>query len=96
MCGKGPETIEHVLFICEWTRGVWFCVCSGLRLDKIVNNRFDVWLQKVLEGFKGDKEGRNIMLMKIALTWWNVWKERCAVVFSKRKVQVQGVINKIR
>ena len=96
VCGERNEIIEHVLLLCEWTRGVWFSVCSGLKVDKNNITRFDVWLQKVMEGFRGDKNEREIMLIKIALTCWNVWKERCEVVFTRRKVQVDGVIGRIR
>ena len=56
MCGEGNETIEYVLLLCEWTRGVWSSACSGLRLDKNNITRFDVWLQMVVEGFRVDKE----------------------------------------
>ena len=44
MCGEGNETIEHVLLLCEWTKGVWFSSCLGLRLDKNNITIFDVWL----------------------------------------------------
>ena len=39
-----------MLFLCEWTMGVWCNACSGLRLDRNTMTRFDVWLQKVVEG----------------------------------------------
>ena len=54
--GREPETIEHILFLCEWTKGVWFSACSGLRLDRNTMTRFDVWLQKVVGGLRGNKD----------------------------------------
>ena len=34
LCGVGVESIEHILLECEWTRGVWFECCYGLRIRK--------------------------------------------------------------
>ena len=94
VCRRELETIEYMLFLCEWTMGVWCNACSGLRLDRNTMTRFDVWLQKVVERLRGNKEGNELMLTKIILTCWNVWKKGCVVVFLKKQVQVLGVISR--
>ncbi|GJV89910.1 putative RNA-directed DNA polymerase [Tanacetum coccineum] len=33
ICHSSPETVEHLLFECEWTKPVWFGSTLGLRLD---------------------------------------------------------------
>ena len=36
ICFKEQEIIEHLLFFCEWTKGIWFMACLGLRIEKEV------------------------------------------------------------
>ena len=49
-----------------------------------------------MESVNKDKEMREKLMIQIAFTCWNIWKERCAVVFNKKKVQMGIVIEKIR
>ena len=50
ICCKEQEIIEHLLFFCEWTRGIWFIACSSLKIEREGMTRFDAWLVKVMEG----------------------------------------------
>ena len=58
ICCKEQETIEQLLFCCEWTRGIWFAVCAGLRIERESLSRFDVWLLKIVEKLGREKEKR--------------------------------------
>ena len=45
----------------------------------------------IMEGCK-DKSKREVLVMQVAFTCWNIWKERCEVVFGKKEVNVYAVI----
>ena len=48
---KKVETIEHMLLLCEWTRGFWFEGCCGMKIEKIGISSFDKWLLGVIKDF---------------------------------------------
>ena len=85
VCLSTEKTIEHMLFFCEWTRGIWFATGAGIRIDKGTVTRFDTWLLKIVESVQKEKEMREKLMIQIAFTCWMIWKERCAVVFNKRR-----------
>ena len=43
-----------------------------------------------------EKERRESLVIQIAFTCWLIWKQRCAVVFNKKKIQMVELIEKIR
>ena len=52
LCNFGEESIEHMILECDWTRGVWFACCQGLKicrrnvLDSIYKSFFKQWMAK--------------------------------------------------
>ena len=80
MCNMEAETIEHLCLLCDWTMPIWFVVCFGMRYQKNEICRFDEWLNGIVSKKGIDKEVKAL----IALTCWNIWKERCNVQLGKQ------------
>lgn len=43
----------------------------------------------------GSKQDKNQILSQVAFTCWNIWKERCNVIFNQKTVLPLQVIHKI-
>ena len=56
-----------------------------MRIERGFVKRFDDLLLKMVDGISKDKERRKCLLIQIAFICWIIWKERCAVVFKKKK-----------
>lgn len=52
ICGLGCETVEHFLLLCEWTKGIWFAVCFGLKINPFKVTSFDRWLEHMIVELK--------------------------------------------
>ena len=96
VCLTEDETIEYMLFFCEWTRGIWFVAGAGIRIDRETVSRFNTWLLKIVESVNKDKEMREKLMIQIAFTCCLIGKKRCTVVFNKKKIQMGIVIEKIK
>ena len=92
MCNMEAETIEHLCLLCDWTMPIWFVVCFGMRYQKNEICRFDEWLNGIVSKKGIDKEVKAL----IALTCWNIWKERCNVQLGKQTLNVDNVIRRVR
>ncbi|OMO67492.1 reverse transcriptase [Corchorus capsularis] len=95
ICGQGEETIEHILLTCDWTRGVWLCVC-GLIIDMQGLSTFDKWLDQLRKMLTDSEDGGRQMLTKIAFVCWIIWKVRCEVVIAEEKLQHVQVVYRIQ
>ena len=79
-----PETVKHMLLEDDQTRGVWFTVGT-----------FDDWLLKTFSSLQGNEEVVERIKATIAFIYWEIWKERCAAIFSQKHLQVDAVISRI-
>ena len=58
ICGEDEESVEHMLLVCDWTTGIWFKCCFGLKICKEkITPPFDRWLlEKYRELRKSGRE----------------------------------------
>ena len=61
-----------MLLVCEWTRGVWFNCCWGLKIEKEKITTINEWLLQVYEGLR--KVEREELVTEVGLICWQVWK----------------------
>ncbi|XP_057418855.1 uncharacterized protein LOC130713070 [Lotus japonicus] len=80
VCNREPETIEHTLLLCPWTRAVW---CgSPLQLTICTNiTSFDEWLILVLNRLSSPNS-LDKGLSLLFYTLWTIWKDRNKAAFS--------------
>jgi len=79
-CCAHCETIEHLLFFCDWARRAWFCCPFSVRIDPVGFQSFERWCWRWLSE---DKEVDEFTKSFLAIMCWEIWKERCQVVFQK-------------
>ena len=84
VCGKEEETIEHVLLQCEWTLPVWYGVEVGYKVERQKITSIDRWFKEVMAMTRKKGQERKYMRIVVAMTWWQIWKERCRKIFQKK------------
>ncbi|XP_028112211.1 uncharacterized protein LOC114310437 [Camellia sinensis] len=50
ICRKGDESVEHLLFDCPWTKGVWFGSSLNMRVDPGSITNVTRWTNDLLQG----------------------------------------------
>ncbi|KAI8010351.1 putative ribonuclease H protein [Camellia lanceoleosa] len=91
ICGSCPESIEHLLFQCNWTRPVWFGCDLGYLSGFNSSSSATQWTQAVLESCHIDRD-RKECLGKAATVGWSLWKARNEWVFNQSEVDPMQVI----
>lgn len=81
ICSKESESIEHVLFRCDWTAVSWF----GSNLNYLVDPKsipsVMKWTISIMENFDSAKDSHESVSMCIFLAW-QIWKARNGWVFN--------------
>ncbi|KAF7841177.1 reverse transcriptase [Senna tora] len=91
ICNSAPETIEHMLMLCDWVNLVGFVSPLGFKLNDMNTKRFEDWCEEVLVSNKGiDDFGRSVW----AYLCCECWMARCDVVFKGVKVDIVGVVKR--
>lgn len=80
ICLKEPETIEHTLLLCEWTRGVWFGLQIQCIPDRSKLSTLHEWIELKFEEFSRIKD---FVVSSLCCALWSIWKERNSVVFEQ-------------
>lgn len=79
-CEKEAETLEHLLFFCDWAKRALFCCMLSVRVDCIGFSSFENWCLKwMVEDNSIDDRCKSFL----ATMCWEIWKERCQCVFEK-------------
>lgn len=74
ICLVEEETLEHLLFLCPWTKSCWFGYPLGIKFNRWTMRRCDAWLCDMLCGVDLlDDYGKALLAN---MCWW-IWKERC-------------------
>ena len=94
LCGKESETVEHMLLVCEWTRGVWFNCCWGLKIEKEKLTTIDEWLLQMYEELR--KVEREELVTEVGFICWQVWKIRCEIIVGRKVVSIEEVVPRIK
>ncbi|GKB67089.1 reverse transcriptase [Tanacetum coccineum] len=90
ICHSSPETVEHLLFECEWTKPVWFGSTLGLRLDGL-SGTITSRVISLLQPFQS-KDASTKFLTSFATLAWSIWKARNRYIFDQVKISATGVI----
>ncbi|KAB2599795.1 ribonuclease H protein [Pyrus ussuriensis x Pyrus communis] len=69
ICEEQDELVEHMFFLCPWVEPLWFGVN---------------WLHSLIVNNMGIKQDKTWLLSQVALTCWNIWKERCNAIFNQK------------
>ena len=85
-----PETIEHLLFECEWTKSIWFGCSLGLRLEGVLGNLSDR-INSLLCYIKTGTTRINF-LSTFAYVAWSIWKARNRFIFEQSALDPAQVI----
>jgi hypothetical protein len=73
ICKEFTESIEHSMFLCPWTRGVWFYISIGYKVDPATISFIDDWFVQVYEQLGVDKLTMKSVLCWIGFTIWSIW-----------------------
>lgn len=86
ICHKEAETIEHMFFLCEWVRPIWF----GLQIQLIPRREdmtsFHSWLSKRFLDFNQNSAGKDLAIISTCCTLWIIWKHRNLACFEDKSV----------
>ena len=80
ICEKEVETVECAFLLCEWTIEVWHGLDIGYKVDRYKVTSLDRWLKGVFGMDVGKKEEKMVLWIFVAMTCWQIWKERCVKV----------------
>ncbi|XP_028051902.1 uncharacterized protein LOC114256459 [Camellia sinensis] len=95
ICQEFPETIEHLLFGCDWVRAVWFGCdlkfpivegpsCSVLRCSC-----------NLLEQLHSVHEWENLLIFVVWIGWY-IWKARNNLVFNHHPIEPSSTLYRAR
>lgn len=80
LCDQAPETIDHIIASCPFTRELWYLILQalGFQLPQGTQSTISWWrkLRKLADGQR--RKGLDSLF---ALVSWQVWKERNARCF---------------
>ncbi|XP_028065564.1 uncharacterized protein LOC114268572 [Camellia sinensis] len=93
ICNKQLESVEHLLFECDWVRPVWFRCEFGYKVSWSETQSILKWSCQMMENFTDSKEC-NLSFSSIAWIGWFVWKERNEFVFSQKPVDPLSTLHR--
>ncbi|KAF8390644.1 hypothetical protein HHK36_025171 [Tetracentron sinense] len=81
ICFKEGETINHLLFDCEFARAVWFATPYGIRTDEgggsPMHERWESWLANTQS-----KEDQVLQITASTVLAWSLWKNKNSNLFQ--------------
>ncbi|KAI8016960.1 hypothetical protein LOK49_LG04G00590 [Camellia lanceoleosa] len=86
ICCIHSETVEHMLFGCEWVRPVWFGSDLNLRISVGSMDSILKWSCTMMERFQTQIE-REFLFCRVVWTGWFIWKERNNFVFNQHPIE---------
>lgn len=96
LCDQEPETCDRILVSCSFTRQIWYSILVAINLPAqapVGDLSLLSWTQLRNITPQGKKAGMDSLL---ALTSWEVWKERNKWVFRDGASTMQDLLSKIR
>lgn len=97
LCDQAPETIQHLLLGCPFSRQVWYAILSWLRLSCLPpdNNAtlHDWWLSARQNTPKPMHKG---LASSTLLVPWMIWKHRNDCVFDDARPSINALVAKIK
>lgn len=96
ICQQEPETIEHALLLCSWTRPVWFGLQLGFTLHASHITSLKQWFEERIEDIEKLPDVREIAFMSMCCVVWGIWKTRNAFLFERVSPNPIGTLIQIR
>jgi hypothetical protein len=95
LCDQAPETIDHLLTCCPYSREVWFFMCSALgRPLPPASTTVRSWWMRMRAGLQtSQRKGLDSLF---ALVSWQLWKERNARCFRESASPVAELLQVIK
>jgi hypothetical protein len=96
LCDQQPESIDHIIVDCSYSKQAWWCIRSALREThqlapcNSILDWWNVWRQQWIGQF------HNGAGSIFALVAWEHWKERNARCFRGASTQVPDMLNHIK
>lgn len=88
VCKQGPETVEHTLLQCQWTRPVWFGLQCGIRMENCNSSSITAWLEESIKEIEKLPDQREYTFLSICCALWVIWKARNNYIFDG-KLQIR-------
>lgn len=79
---QGPETVEHTLLQCQWTRPIWFGLQCGIRMENSNSSNITAWLEESIKEIKKLPDQREYAFLSICCALWVVSKARNSCIFE--------------
>lgn len=95
ICSLKPESVEHLLFQCEWTTAAWFGSNLTYKVDFLAVSSVMKWTIKMMEHFNSAIDCNEVMCKCVCLAW-QIWKGRNDWVFNANPVDPTTTVNKAR
>ena len=97
-CAQLPETIDHLLTNCPFSREVWFKVLHKVGWERVMPNTHTYslaswWSEARKELPKVDRCGFDSLVILVS---WLLWKERNDRTFDRRVRMVDEVVLCVR
>lgn len=97
LCGQAPETMQHLILACPFSRQVWHEVLSWLRFTCTPPDQegslMEWWSKAYQETPKPLRKGQASMTL---LMPWMVWKQRNDWVFEGAQPSIDGLVSRIK
>lgn len=96
LCDQSPDTLDHLLLGCVFSRELWSAMLRKLHLDHAISvshdNIFVWWLRERKSVPKIARSGFDYLFFWIS---WSIWKERNARTFRGPSTQPTNLLSRI-
>jgi hypothetical protein len=96
ICDQEPETIDHIVVDCSFSRQIWFRASTvlGAPLQQSPSGTIVEWWETWRSQWTGScMRGADTLFALIA---WEIWKERNAQCFCRANIEVQALMAGIK
>lgn len=95
VCQEFPETIEHLIFGCDWVRAVWFGCDLRFPVDGGPSCSVLRWSCNLLEQLHSNHEWANLLIFVVCIRWY-IWKDRNNLVFNHHLIEPSSTLYRAR
>ncbi|XWS57019.1 hypothetical protein CRYUN_Cryun09bG0135800 [Craigia yunnanensis] len=92
MCYREGENMEHLFFLCPFTRAVWFGTDLTIRTDRLALSSIKEWIQEWLLKLELTQTDALWFYGQFIYTLWYIWNHRNKVVFQNQVPDPLSVI----
>ncbi|XP_038685806.1 uncharacterized protein LOC119985586 [Tripterygium wilfordii] len=90
-CHQQEESVDHLLFLCEGPRMIWYKIINWWGVEwccgNTLSNLFEQW-----QTFASGKKQRQVWSMMFNAAVWTIWIERNKVIFEENHIDWGNVL----